>query len=85
MMMLQWLFLSTVWLFVAATPDLIIIPTIATTASVLPSATGYNYIGCYNETTGLGDGSRALYGGKQVRRSLQPDALTHGSSSSTTT
>lgn len=40
--------------------------TAASTATVLASASGYAYAGCYNETIGFGDGSRALTG-KEVR------------------
>ena len=48
----------------------IIYPTTAAPgATALPSANGYSYVGCWNETTGIpqAQGSRALTGGKEVR------------------
>ena len=41
--------------------------TAAASATPLPSGSGYTYAGCYNETTGLLDGVRAISGGQNVR------------------
>ncbi|KAK4973995.1 hypothetical protein LTR66_011134 [Elasticomyces elasticus] len=40
----------------------------SSTATVAPGTSGYSYIGCYNETTGIAGsgGVRALVGGKMV-------------------
>jgi hypothetical protein len=41
--------------------------TAAASATPLPSGSGYTYAGCYNETTGILDGVRALQNGMMVR------------------
>jgi len=42
--------------------------TAAPSATALPSAHGYTYVGCWNETVGVAsaDGARALSGGTSV-------------------
>lgn len=40
--------------------------TAAASATPLPSGSGYTYAGCYNETTGILDGARAISGGQNV-------------------
>lgn len=53
----------------AQSPTIVYPTTAASTATPLPSAHGYTYIGCYNETTGIpgAGGARALSGGNSVR------------------
>lgn len=46
--------------------------TAASTATPLPSASGYAYVGCFNETTGVPNtgGARALAGGNSVSKDV---------------
>ncbi|KAK4992902.1 hypothetical protein LTR50_000808 [Elasticomyces elasticus] len=49
----------------------------SSTATVAPGTSGYSYIGCYNETTGIAGsgGVRALVGGKMEANSTMTPAI----------